>query len=504
MQYGAVFDPPPDHTFWGARWHQTREHTVPLLLERLEAHGAIDNLRDLSTARQGWWFADSDVHKWLEAAVKVDRLDLAEPVAEIIAAAQAPDGYLHSFFGERRYERLDGSHELYCMGHFIEAACAHHDRTGSTWLLDVAVRAADHIVREFGPGGDHEGATDGHPEIELALCALSHRTGDRRYAAQARRFVHSLPDALHRPSGHAVRALYFATGAWDAAQLLDDDELAGEVRRWWTELVETRMYVTGGVGGRWVSESIGRPYELPNEMAYSETCAAVAAARLANRLGDTLTERRIVHNALLAGVNQAGDAWFYSSPLAATHGDEVNPWQVGRDFSAGSLVERFPARRLPWYDVTCCPTNLTRWMAALPDWHGVSDDPVAEARAAHPVVVHGHPRNEATRGCVAVELGPFVMCAEEVDIPELAVSSVGILAIDATVDSPLHSPLDELAGPLPRVEVTAADLHWEGPSFGGREVVGEPRSVPLVPYFAWANRSVGAMTVWFRNLGNVH
>lgn len=481
---------PPD-TFWGARWHQVRDVTVPVLLERLEQHGAVDNLRRLDTPRQGWWFADSDVHKWLEAACWASRLDLAEPVAEAIVGVQAADGYLHSFFGERRYQRLETSHELYCMGHFIEAACAHHEVTRATWLLEAAVRVAEHVVAEFGPGGAQEGATDGHPEIEVALARLAAVVDEPRYAAQARRFVELMAHALDRPAGHAVRALYFATGAHDAAVALGDEALAERVRRWWHELVATRMYVTGGVGSRWTGEAIGRPHELPNEMAYAETCAAVAAARLARRLDDTATERRIVHNALLAGVSITGTEWFYSSPLAATPGDEEIPWALAFDFAASSLQERFPTRRLPWYDVTCCPTNLTRWLAALPWWPGAEHDPVAEARAATARIVHGHPRNEAARGCVVVELGPFVLCAEQADHPWLDQAGAELNEVGDVVTGPI--------GDLPAVMATLAPVGWRGGPFDGHEVRHERRAGPLVPFAAWANRGLGAMTVWMRD-----
>jgi len=483
----------PTTTFWGARWHQVRETTVPVLLDRLEAHGAIDNLRSLDTPRRGLWFADSDVWKWLEAACLAGRLDLAEPVAELAVDLQRSDGYLHSFFAAKRYERLagDGSHELYCMGHFIEAACAHHEVTGESWLLDVAVRVAEHVVAEFGPGGAHDGEVDGRPEIELALCALAERVGERRYAEQARRFVGLAPGALDQPCGHAVRALYLATGAWDAAQLLHDDDLAAQVRRWWHELVTSRMYVTGGVGGRWTGEAIGRAHELPNEMAYAETCAAVAAARLASRLGDIATERRIVHNALLAGVSEAGTEWFYSSPLAATPASEANPWLGRFDFPGTSLIERFPARRLPWYDVTCCPTNLTRWLAALPWWPGSGHDPVAEAVAAVPTLVPGHPLVESTRGCLAVELGPFVMCAEEADQAWLATTAAGFAGVGAPALAPAPTGVS--------LDVLLTPIGWDGPAYGGREQLAEARPGRLVPFHSWANRGTGAMVVWFRD-----
>jgi DUF1680 family protein len=383
------------------------------------------------------------------------------------------------------------------MGHFIEAACANHEVTGDTWLLDAAVRVAEHICATFGAGREFDGAFDGHPEIELALCTLARVTGEHRYAVQARHFVACLGfDALDQPSGHAVRALYLVTGAHDAALILDDHDLGARVQRWWSQLVEQHMYITGGVGGRWLGEAIGRPYELPNEMAYAETCAAVAAARLANRLGDTATEDRIVHNALLAGMGRDGCDWFYSSPLTATSFPEANPWATPGDFSSDSLLERFPARRLPWYDVTCCPTNLTRWLAALPWWRDASNDPMVAAASATPRLLHGHPRNESARGCCAVQLGSFVMCAETVDQPK-----INGAAADVTTLSLLH--LDGVSmnesNELPQVSATMRPVGWSGSAFLGHESVGTELTATLTPFFAWANRTPGAMAVWFRN-----
>jgi DUF1680 family protein len=195
-----------------------------------------------------------------------------------------------------------------------------------------------------------------------------------------------------------------------------------------------------------------------------------------------------VHNALLAGVGDDGCSWFYSSPLSATHGDEANPWHYG-DFAASSVLERFPARRLPWYDVTCCPTNLTRWLGALPDWHGAAEDPVADALDTPAQVVQGHPRNEAARGCVAVELGPFVLCAEEADLPGLRGGDIALHEVgNATVN----------ADGLPTVDAVVQPIGWDGPAFGGHEHRGELRHTSLRPFHSWGNRGVGAMTVWFR------
>lgn len=565
--------------FWGRRVARLHDHTLPVLLERLEAHGVVDAFRRLHAGsdrpRQGLWFTDSDLYKWMEAAARAGRHDLLEPVVDAVVAAQQPDGYLHTWFGvdgRPRYRDLSSSHELYCFGHLIEAALADYAENADERLLETAVRLADHVVSEF--GADDDPRTDGHPEIEVALALLGLALDERRYLEQARRFCHRVDAAsLDDAWGHAVRALYLMTGMDLVATSTGDDELRRIVDHQWSRLVSTRLYVTGGVGGRWLGEMIGRPYELPAELAYAETCAAVALARLARLRDDDALVARVLHNAVLAGIGLDDETWFYSNPLAATGAPDRNPWASPFDFGAQSLLERFPPVRQPWYDVTCCPTNAARLLADVPSWFveetgdrvvvehltagtfegdgwtmhidtrfpwdssarltvtahrplrvAVRDlvDLRAEGRglgirtlAGYTVtdsldpgttltlvaeapddvrLVEAHPRVESARGCVAVERGPLVYCAESIDNPGVDVLTVAVDGVDgwgwepdllggvAVVHAPGHgAPLDD------RLYRPA-----------GTNAPGEPCRLTLVPYYVWANRGVGSMAVWLR------
>lgn len=367
-------------TFWAPRWEQLRHHTLEVLLERMELHGVVDNFRRLAgrspaAERRGLWFTDSDLYKWMEAACLAGRIDLADPIVEVVVAAQSTDGYLNTYFGDAghpRYGDLRGSHELYCTGHLIEAAIAHERASGGTELLDTAIRAADHLCATFGPGLDER--VDGHPEVELALARLAARTGDERYLALARWMIQQTVDvASVALGGHAVRSLYLASGIAEVAIATGDDAYVEATRRLFASLDREHSYPTGAVGGRWLGEAVGRPFELPAESSYAESCAAVAAAQFAWRYwrltGDTAGVDRYetaLYNAIAAGVGADGESWFYSQPHGATGDREVDPWMSPLDFQASMLDQWFPPRRHSWFDVTCCPTNLARAFAEIP------------------------------------------------------------------------------------------------------------------------------------------
>ncbi len=365
--------------FWAPRRRALVETGLPALLARLDEHGALDAFRRLAgvdVARRGLWFTDSDLYKWMEAAAWAGCLHLLDPVIDLVAAAQQPDGYVNTWYvgdrAARRYTDLAGSHELYCAGHLFEAAVAHHRVTGDGRLLDVAVRLADHLVREFGPGG--RPGVDGHPEVELALVELARETGDDRYVALAASFCERAGGLeLGELWGHAVRVLYLATGIADVAAETGDARFEAAADRLWASLVGSRSYVSGGVGGRWLGVAVGRPYELPAEAAYAESCAAVAAARWAWRrlaaTGDPRTAdhlETVLHNAVAAAVSLGGDQWFYANALASAGEGEANPWASPHDFQARALLYWYPPRRRSWFEVTCCPPNVSRLLASLP------------------------------------------------------------------------------------------------------------------------------------------
>jgi DUF1680 family protein len=381
-------------SFWAPRQAQLRDHTLPVLFDRLDSHGVVDNFRRKSgrsaAERRGLWFSDSDLYKWMEAAAWAGRLDLLDPIVELVTAAAHPDGYLNTFYDSgvgspSRYQDLDNSHEWYCGGHLIEASLAHRHAGGSDALLETATRWADHLCMSFGPHRDTR--VDGHPEVELALVRLARHTGEERYLAQAEWIIETqlanagLSVSDVQLAGHAVKALYLASAIAEVALASGASRYADAARRLFASMVEEHTYPTGAVGGRWLDESIGKPYELPDAMAYAESCAAVAATQFCGRIWKLTGDPRsleqaelLLFNAVPCGTGVDGESWFYSQPHAVAEvAPESNPWLLPFEYQQSMLVQWFPAHRHGWFDVTCCPTNLAR-MFAMVDQHVASLD----------------------------------------------------------------------------------------------------------------------------------
>ena len=386
--------------FWGRRQAVNAEATLAHCAEWMERLGWLDNFDrvaeggDLS-GRTGWVFSDSEVYKLLEAIAwelgraPGDALEtMYHRLVARVARAQDDDGYLGTAFGHpgqaARYTDLSMGHELYNMGHLLQAAVA-RARAGhpDDPLVEVARRAADHICREFGAGA-REGVC-GHAEIEVALAEAGRAFGERRYLDQARLFVHrrgrgSLPvpplqsaeyfqddvpvREAHALRGHAVRALYLSAGAVDVAVDTGDTELLASLERQWRRTVGRRTYLTGGMGSRHQDEGFGEDWELPADRAYCETCAGVASVMFAWRLflqtGDVqypdLIERTLF-NVIATSPGADGRSFFYANPLhqrevGAAALDGVNPRAEG-------------GVRAPWFEVSCCPTNVARTLASL-------------------------------------------------------------------------------------------------------------------------------------------
>ena len=371
--------------FWAPRIATNREKSLAHNFKWCEQTGRISNFAkaagQLPGKFEGIYFNDSDVYKVLEAASYslADRREpkLEKTVDEIIAkiaAAQQPNGYLNSFFTlvapEKKWTELQSKHEMYCGGHMIEAAVAHYRATGKRTFLDVAVKFANHLLDTFGPDKRHE--IDGHEEIELALVKLYQVTNDDRYAKLARFFIDIHGDAAQRQRlfgpycqdhmpvreqseivGHAVRAMYLYSGVADVASLSGDRGLVAAMDRLWHDVVERKLYITGGIGARHAGEAFGDPYELPNRTAYCETCAAIGLAFWAHRLNlmhsdaqyaDVL--ERTMYNGILSGVGLDGEKFFYVNPLA----------------SAGNH------HRQPFFGCACCPPNVARLMSSMPGY----------------------------------------------------------------------------------------------------------------------------------------
>jgi len=352
--------------------------------------GPVDPLP--GTGYRGPVFMDSDIYKTLEAigwelarGHQTDAPDapdapelaaFAAQVTALLEEAQRPDGYLNSYFqvsGEPRYTRLAWSHEMYCAGHLIQAAVALHRGAGDGRLLAVAVRLADHLVREFG-GRDR--GLDGHPVIETALAELYRETGTAAYLELARQFVDQRGHGLAGDSGlgrrylqddlpvrqsatqvgHVVRALYLEAGVTDVAVEIGERSLLESSVRRWDDMVAAKTYLTGGNGSRHATEGFGDRFELPPDRAYNETCAAIASFHWSWRLllatGDAKYAdhmERVLYNGFGAAIATGGQRFFY-----------VNPLQRREDH----FEKDDPGRRV-WFSCACCPPNIMRLTASL-------------------------------------------------------------------------------------------------------------------------------------------
>lgn len=378
-------------TFWEPRRETTRHNSIRKQLELSEQTGRLDNFRRASGRKviehhQGLVFNDSDVYKTLEAAsyALLDGVDnelgtMIDLAIDEIAAAQQEDGYLNTYFmferEKERYTNLTQLHELYCYGHLIQAAIAHKRCTGQNTFFDVALKVAEHLLATFGP--DKRKATDGHEEIELALVELSRETGEQKYLDLAIFFLDQrgqeptvIPDRPRRTEreyyqdhlpvrdqteikGHAVRAMYLTTGMADVVLEKTDEAMEEALHRLWDSTYSRKAYVTGALGARYEGEAFGDNYELPNERAYAETCAAIGSIfwnwRMLLRYGKAKYSDAIetaLYNSVLSGVSLDGQGYFYMNPLAS-HGG------YARD---------------TWFECSCCPPNVARLIMSLPGY----------------------------------------------------------------------------------------------------------------------------------------
>lgn len=387
-----------DDRFWSPRLRANREHTLPHIYRMSKETGRIDALRlnwkagDVPVPHVFW---DSDVAKWLEAAsyslaTHPDAVleGQVDEVIGLLAVAQQPDGYLNSHFStvepEKRWTNLRDLHELYCAGHLIEAAVAHFQATGKRSLLDILIRYADHIDSVFGPEPGKKRGYPGHEEIELALVKLYRVTGEQRYLRLSQYFVEERgrqphyydeearlrsedPAAYwagsyqynqsHFPvreqqevTGHAVRAMYLYSAMTDLARELHDASLLATCKRLWQHLSSRRTYITGGIGSSPYNEGFSADYDLPNESAYAETCAAIGLVFWNFRLLQLECDARYadmleaaLYNSVLSGVSLDGESFFYDNPLASRGGHH----------------------RQGWFECACCPPNIARLLASL-------------------------------------------------------------------------------------------------------------------------------------------
>jgi uncharacterized protein len=379
--------------FWGSRLERHRSRMLPHALAHLSHN--VDNFRkasgDLPGPHEGLHWDDSDLFKVMEgmayALAHQNDPELRDRLESLIAAAagaQEPDGYLYTArtidpanpapgAGPTRWSFMPGSHELYCMGHMIEAAVAHYEVTGRRTFLNVALLTANLLVATFGPDGLRD--VCGHEEIELALARLYRTTGDPRFLHLCRFFVdergqhltrksYGEPEQDHLPAleqkepvGHAVRATYLYCAMTDVAALMDDGRYAMASERLWNEVVQKHLALIGAVGPHHEGEAFGEPYDLQTLDPHNETCASVGLMLWSHRLfllnldGKYLDVlERALYNAYLSSHSLEGTAFFYCNPLEADAEKGIQP------------------QRPEWQGCACCPTNVARITPQVPSW----------------------------------------------------------------------------------------------------------------------------------------
>ena len=408
------------NTFWGDRIQAAREVTIPLAFSKCESEHRYKNFEMAAYTLQhpghpglktpewdvakfmGFSFDDTDVYKTIEGASYVLQTypdaklkAYIDSVLDVVAAAQEPDGYLytartinpehpHGWAANRRWAAEEhASHELYNLGHMVDAACAHYQATGSTKFLDIAKRYADCVVKEVGPNAGQACVVPGHQIAEMALARLYVLTGEKKYLDEAKFLLDYRGKTEHKDVysqsdkpvveqteawGHAVRAGYMYAGMADVAALLGDSSYIKAIDTIYENIVGKKYYLTGGVGARHGGEAFGADYELPNLTAYNETCAAISMVYLFERMfllhGDAKyidCLERTLYNGVISGMSVDGGKFFYPNPLSSDGHYRFN--------ADGTMT------RQPWFGCACCPSNLCRFIPSMPGYvYGVRDN----------------------------------------------------------------------------------------------------------------------------------
>ncbi|HTO23805.1 MAG TPA: beta-L-arabinofuranosidase domain-containing protein [Spirochaetia bacterium] len=637
--------PQPVATIEGGFWHRyqvlVRDAVIPYQWKAMndEIPGApkshsVENFRIAAGAANGTYegmvFQDSDLAKWLEAAGNVlgwsgpqEQGELRARVDEavdLISRAQQPDGYVNTYFTVKdpggHWKNLREAHEMYCAGHLIEAGVSLYRGAGNRRILEVCRRLADHLEARFGRGPGKVAGYCGHEEIELALVKLARVTGEPRYLRLAQYFVDERGRApsyfeqessapgftpifgikslaycqAHQPVreqrdavGHSVRAVYLYSAMADLAAESGEVELTAACDRLWESITSRKMYVTGGIGASAYLESFGADFDLPNDTAYAETCAAIGLFLFSSRMtrlhddakyADVM--ERTLYNGIISGLGLDGMSYFYVNPL------EVVPAVC----DANGSYRHVKYRRQPWYGCACCPPNIARTLSSvgehvyhrrgdtlfadlyhegtvslaagrrplrlrqttdypwdgtvrfqaldtsdaeitlalrIPGWsrgHEIRLNGTAVSAAAGPdgyarvrrkwtssdvleitfplpvERVHADPRVRADYGKVALQRGPLVYCLEEADNG----GSLSRVKLPPGANVQV-TPRPDLLGGV----VTLKGLGVRGTSpgagralyeNGGRAEAAAPCDLLFIPYYAWANRGPGEMTVW--------
>ena len=417
--------------FWKGYMELVRTHVIPYQWEALndriegaEPSRCIQNFRRAAGLEEGGFegmvFQDSDVYKWLEAVAysltwhpDEDLEKTADEAIDLIAKAQQPDGYLDTYYIlnglDQRFTNLTDNHEMYCMGHMVEAAVAYYHATGKRKLLDVAAAFVNCAYENLGREPGKKRGYPGHEVAEMALVALYGITKDKRHLELAKYFIDErgqqplyfaqekkesgaeffwkdsyfkyqyyqagLPvREQDKAEGHAVRAVYLYSGMAEVASATEDQELFEACERLWNNIVEKQMYVTGAIGATAYGESFTFDYDLPNDTVYAETCAAIGLIFFARRMFEITKDsryadvmERALYNGVISGMSLDGTKFFYVNPL------EVVPEASQKDFNKMHVK----VERQKWFGCACCPPNVARLLASIGGYaYEVSEDSI--------------------------------------------------------------------------------------------------------------------------------
>lgn len=411
-----------DDVFWGKYTQLVTKEIIPYQwkalndkIEDAESSHCISNFEIASGRKEGefhgWVFQDSDLAKWLEAVAYSlsyepnEALEaLADEVIVLVGEAQEENGYLNTYFSikepGKQFKNLKEGHELYTAGHFIEAAVAYYKVTGKDALLRIMCRMADLICEVFHTER-YDNAVPGHEEIELALVKLAKVTEEQKYLDMAYDFVNrrgTEPNYLYTESaredfvdvwhdsnsyinaygqnhlpvreqttaeGHAVRAMYLYCAMADLAYEYKDEKLFAACENLYRNIIEKRMYITGGIGSSGTLERFTTDYDLPNDTNYAESCASIGLAMFCRRMAQITgnaayleTMELALMNTVLAGIAMDGKSFFYVNPL------EVWP----KNCIPATDKNHIKPVRQKWFGCACCPPNIARTLASLGEY----------------------------------------------------------------------------------------------------------------------------------------
>lgn len=406
--------------FWAEKLQLVKDVVIPYQWQALndqvpgvEPSHTVEHFRiaagEIDREYQGRVYQDSDLAKWLEAASyslaynkNPELEEITEKLIELIEKSQEADGYLDTYYSvvepDKKWTNVRDRHEMYCAGHMIEAAVAHYESTGKRKLLDMACKLADHIDSKFGSDKGKVRGYPGHQEIELALIRLYRATGDEKYFNLSKFFIEErgqkphffdqeaqkrgekekkhyrnifdyqysqshLPVREQKVAvGHAVRAMYFYAGLTDIAIETGDNELIKVAKRLWENVTGRQMYITGGVGAEDNGEAFSFDYDLPNDRAYTETCAAIGLVFWAQRMLQLELDgkyadimEKALYNGVMSGISLDGEKYFYVNPL------EVWPAATKKRYD----LRHVEYTRQQWFGCACCPPNIARLIASI-------------------------------------------------------------------------------------------------------------------------------------------